>query len=110
MHLSEAVFLSWATAASECPGGGWGDMCLAAALRKGYGGREAGRQREGQPCRVDICECESLRDRRTDREKRRTTLQESREVWSEEGNGIRHYDLSCWFLSLRGKLSSDPQG
>lgn len=50
MHLSEAVFLSWATAASECPGGGWGDMCLAAALRKGYGGREAGRQREGKPC------------------------------------------------------------
>lgn len=31
----------------------------------------------------------------TDREKRRTILQESQEVWSEEGNGIRHYDLSC---------------
>lgn len=63
MHLSEAQFF--------CPGlqllvsalvvGG--ETC--AWLQPSGRGMGAGRQREGKPCQVDSCECESLRDRWT---------------------------------------------
>lgn len=44
VHLAAEVFLSWAKAARECPGGGWGETC--AWLQPS--GRGRGRA-EGQP-------------------------------------------------------------